>query len=250
MDKTLLKNRFAKAAHTYQANALAQERISLRMIELLKEHTHGVFPRIYEFGCGTGFYSRQLERTFAPEQLILNDLCQEMQCSCQEWIADNKKIRFTVGDAENMTLPTQLNLLTSCSTMQWFHAPIDFLKRSQSALVENGIVAISTFGTNNLKEIYALTKTGLTYLSKEEWVENLGEAYQIVHAEEEEFSLPFRQPIDVLYHLKRTGVNGIANHRFTKPTLQQFIRDYEAFKTTDGSYRLTYHPIYLVLRKK
>ena len=249
MDKTLLKNRFAKAAQTYQDNALAQERISLKMIDLLKKHTDGAFSQIYEFGCGTGIYSRLLKKEFNPAQLILNDLCGEMQHRCIDLTENDTSVIFSVGDAEKTTLPNRLNLLTSCSTLQWFQSPINYLKRCESSLVENGIIAFSTFGQDNLKEIFSLTQTGLKYLTRDELVEELSGTYHIIYSEEERFSLTFSRPIDILYHLKKTGVNGVTNHRFTKTTLQHFIDKYESFKTPDGQYRLTYHPIYILLQK-
>lgn len=39
--------------------------------------------RVVEFGCGTGTYSRLLLRSFRPEHLLLNDLCEEMRHSAE-----------------------------------------------------------------------------------------------------------------------------------------------------------------------
>ena len=70
-------------------------------------------------------------------------------------------------------------------------------------------------------------------------------------AEEEHTTLTFSSPKDVLQHLKQTGVTGIRRETWTKGQLIDFIADYaRLFTTPDGQVTLTYHPIYIILKRQ
>ena len=108
----------------------------------------------------------------------------------------------------------------------------------------------------NLQEIKALTGQGLDYLSIEDLQEKLlNNGFEILHLSEHLESLSFDHPKQILQHLKATGVTATAsNFRWTKQTLTDFYQNYQQFLTHDASgetlYRLTYHPIYIIAKKK
>ena len=81
MNKTIIAERFSKAISTYPREANVQRQIADKMIRLLQKHIPSPCPKVIEFGCGTGIYSRMLLRTLRPEELLLNDLCPEMRSS-------------------------------------------------------------------------------------------------------------------------------------------------------------------------
>ena len=112
-------------------------------------------------------------------------------------------------------------------------------------------MGFSTFGENNLIEIKKLTGQGLNYYSSEVLKQKLEESgFEIVFIEEEQKHLYFDHPKSVLQHLKATGVTATAkSHRWTKQSLQQFYSDYQQFYDEQG-FRLTYHPIYVIARRK
>ena len=137
MDKRLIAERFAKARGTYDREARVQQQVAERMMRLVLQHTGGDafrFRNVVEFGCGTGSYSSILLHTLKPETLLLNDLCPEME-ECVENLpsaggspqagpsAGGTVVRFRAGDAEELDFPTGTDLLTSCSTLQWFTDP-------------------------------------------------------------------------------------------------------------------------------
>ena len=74
MNKTIIAERFSKAISTYPREANVQRQIADKMIRLLQKHIPSPCPKVIEFGCGTGIYSRMLLRTLRPEELLLNDL--------------------------------------------------------------------------------------------------------------------------------------------------------------------------------
>ncbi len=218
MDKQLIAARFAKARNTYTREARVQQQVAEKMMQLIKE-PYTRFRRVVEFGCGTGSYSRILLHTLQPEALLLNDLCREME-ECVKELCDGTTVQFVPGDAEAIDFPGETDLITSCSTLQWFNDPGAFWH-------------------------------GLDYLSVEELQALLSPGFDILHAEEEVISLPFPTPQAVLKHLKQTGVTGTEKRMWTRSRLQSFCKEYPTrFSDAAGNVSLTYHPIYIIARKK
>ena len=127
MNKTIIAERFSKAISTYPREANVQRQIANKMIRLLQKHIPSPCPKVIEFGCGTGIYSRMLLRTLRPEELLLNDLCPEMRYCCEDLLRE-KQVSFLSGDAETISFPDKSTLITSCSALQWFDSPEDSLK--------------------------------------------------------------------------------------------------------------------------
>lgn len=250
MDKRLIAERFARARATYSREARVQQQVAERMMARIQSVLPDFLPRrVVEFGCGTGLYSNLLYETWHPELLYLNDLCPEMEL-CLRNLTAHHGVTFTPGDAETCPLPGGLNLLTSCSTLQWFDSPNRFFQRSQSLLADKGILAFSTFGGNNLYEIRELTGKGLAYPSLQEletWLSRAG--FHILRMDEEEVTLTFPTPIDILRHLRMTGVTGTSGHTWSRGRLTTFTESYFERFRTDGGVSLTYHPVYVVTQK-
>lgn len=168
----------------------------------------------------------------------------------------NQKISFLPGDAEKIPFPEQLHLITSCSTLQWFDSVQQFFARCQEVLKEEGYLAFSTFGEKNMTEIRQLTGRGLPYHTKEELENWLAKDYTLIYSSEESIPMRFHSPMDVLYHLKQTGVTGLnqsANHSWTRKDLSDFCTRYcNLFgdEKDPKSVLLTYHPIYIIAKKK
>lgn len=268
MDKQLIAERFAKARGTYTREARVQQQVAEKMMHLLthkgcpdntlNDHTHDAdhncfahrFNHIVEFGCGTGSYSRILLHKLQPETLLLNDLCKEME-ECVSELCCSPNVRFLPDDAESLDFPEETDLITSCSTLQWFNDPAAFFTRCHRSLVTDGILAFSTFGAENMHQIRTLTGYGLNYLPIEELQALLSPHFDILHAEEEIVSLSFDTPQSVLKHLKQTGVTGTEKKVWTRSHLQSFCENYtQLFSNKEGTISLTYHPIYIIARKK
>lgn len=289
IDKTLVAERFARARKTYAREAKVQRQVAEKMIGLIEAHTARIKYRdIVEIGCGTGAFSRLLKERLQPESCLFNDLCPEMEefvaalCDGNNPAAGRRGcfettslfesgIRFEAGDAEQLTFPRPLDLIASCSTFQWFSDLQRFFHRAHAALNDGGILAFTTFGEENMREIRSLTGSGLDYTSPSRLREMLHEAsFDILHFEEEVVSLSFPSPKDVLKHLRMTGVTGTTKSMWTPHRFALFCREYEARfgveKETEKKavekeagkevaeeakkgVTLTYHPIYIIARK-
>lgn len=267
MDKALIRSRFSRAMDSYGEFAGAQRDIADKMcrkICALPEFGHtGLSPAdigpVLEVGCGAGMFTRMLLSCFRPESLTLVDICPEARQAAGDILCrEDIRPEFICGDAERCSLPDGMALVVSCSALQWFEDQAAFLHKCAGLLMDGGVLAISTFGPDNLKEIKALTGCGLQYRPLG-WYCDVLEAsgLQTVTAEEENMVLSFSSPAEVLRHLKNTGVTGIVRTAWTRGSLVSFSKRYYGLygkRLSDGSVSaevpLTYNPVYLIARKR
>ena len=76
INKQLITRRFSRAIESYNREATAQKQIAGRLNDMLAHYLPARPRHVLEIGSGTGFLTRPLLRTFHPEKLILNDICQ------------------------------------------------------------------------------------------------------------------------------------------------------------------------------
>lgn len=248
MDKELIKKRFGRAASTYSHEATAQQRVAGRLAAMVLGHVPAPWHRcVWEVGCGTGLFTRAYLQAATPGQMWLNDICPEMEASLAPLLSG--RVHFAAADAERAVPPPGVSLIVSCSALQWFDSPLAFLRRCREALLPRGYMAMATFGRDNFREIRSLTGAGLTYSTMGEWQRELeAMGFRVMQAMEEEMTMWFPSPVDVLRHLKRTGVTGIRRQAWTRESLDAFADKYRhRFAAGDGRVPLTYHPIYLIL---
>lgn len=249
IDKDLITHRFSRAIDTYDREAVAQRQIAVRMGNMLNRYLPPHCNRVLEIGCGTGFLTRRLLDMFRPDRLTLNDICPDMR-NCFTDLLDTERAVFQAGDAELADFPAEQDLIVSCSALQWFVHPEKFFEHCNVLLNRRGHIAFSTFGQDNLKEVTAVTGNGLTYRSLEEWRQMLAPRYDIVAASEERIRMDFDTPLQVLYHLKHTGVTAVGRQTWTRNDLKRFCNEYARRFTEGERVTLTYHPIYMIARKR
>ncbi|WP_455672476.1 malonyl-ACP O-methyltransferase BioC [Phocaeicola sp.] len=249
INKQLIAHRFSRAVESYNREAVAQKQIAHRMNDMLAHYLPERPKRVLEIGSGTGFLTRCLMDTLHPEKLILNDICREMG-TCFTDLLVNKQVTFVPGDAEKLSFPSGQDLIVSCSAIQWFISPGQFFERCNALLSGRGYFAFTTFGKENLKEVATVTGNGLHYHSLKELEQALQLHYDIVTASEEQIQLTFDTPLQVLYHLKHTGVTAVRQQAWTKGDLQHFCDQYARLFGNGKSVTLTYHPIYIIAKKK
>ena len=252
IDKSRVALRFAQAGQSYTEHAIAQKQICQHLMQLMLDHLPTQHQaRVLEIGCGSGNLSHLLLQNLQIDLLILNDLYAEVQ----QHFSQQQQLEWRIGDIEQLEFPTQLNLVTSSSALQWMTDLQAVFTKVAYALVQQGFFCFSIFGQQNLKEIKALTGQGLEYHTLSELQQVLTQTgFDVLHLSEQIKTLHFSHPKQVLQHLKATGVTATsASHRWTKKTLQQFYQDYQQFSEIDQQgqtqYVLSYHPIYCIARR-
>lgn len=231
-DKSLIEKRFARSLHRYHTMAVVQRRIADRLSCLIPECD----PRlIVEIGAGSGFLTERLLVRFPEARIIANDITSRSG----DFLPS--EVEFVAADGELMDLPSATDLVASASTLQWFDDLPRFIKRTHKALTPGGVLAVATFGRQNFAEIAGT----LEYYTLEQ-IERISceIGFSVCHSEEWIEQMEFETPLEVLRHIKATGVNAVSSDRWTSGQLHDFIENYPAPAT------LTFHPIIVILCKK
>lgn len=245
-----IHDRFTRALSSYDQHADAQHLISRKLTALLLQHTGNSYHRLLEIGCGTGGFTRYLKENCNIGQWVVNDLCSACEAKINELLPTSTP-RFIAGDAESMPFPGPFDLIASASAFQWIKRPEPFLRKIAGLLTPGGTLLFSTFAPGNLKEIKELTGKGLTYPSPSELSSWLTPGFRLLHIEEETIPLAFPTPLEVLRHLKNTGVTATGSTPWTRGMQETFCLRYnELFRTDNNQVTLTYRPVYVVAVKK
>lgn len=245
-----IQHLFTRALSSYDSNADAQHRISRKLADLLPRYIGTHYDSVLEIGCGTGGFTSCLKDRCNIATWTLNDLCE----ACREKVEmqfPDLRLRFIPGDAEQVSFPGKFDLIASASAFQWMKQPAPFLHKLSGLLMPKGTLLFSTFASGNLNEIKELTGKGLTYPTTCQLSEWLRTDFHLLHAEEEEIVLTFGNPLDVLRHLKATGVTATGNGNWTRGMQEEFCRRYTTlFSNNNKQVTLTYRPLYLLAVKK
>lgn len=259
IDSLSIAQRFAKAGQSYHAHAIVQKQIAQQLAEYMQQYLSEYCPRYIsgrylEIGCGSGHLSQillQQNSYFQPTTYYCNDLYSEVQ----QHFAVDTRLHWLIGNIERLVLPGQLDLIVSSSALQWMQDIDALLEKMHAALKPHAFLCFSSFGADNLNQIKRLTGQGLDYLSLEQWQVKLQQhGFEVILLRDQVETLYFEHPLDVLKHLKATGVTATAQqYRWSKQSLQQFYQDYQALSSKDMhqqlQYPLSYHPLYCIARR-
>ena len=248
VNKDIVKKRFVKSIETYRENAVVQESIALKLINNIREFLPNKINSVFEIGSGTGILTEKILKNFEINQYYCNDIVEDYDLVLKNL---SSSIRFIAGDIEKIEFPKNLDVIISSSTFQWLN---DFEKFSlnikKSLNNKDSIIALSSFGTQNFNEIRTIEKEGLNYLSKDEYKNILEENYEILYSFEEIKEMYFSNPTNILKHFKLTGVNGTSRKFWTKKNLKEFSDQYINLFSSEKGVRLTYNPIYFIVKPK
>ncbi|MDR2963155.1 MAG: malonyl-ACP O-methyltransferase BioC [Bacteroidales bacterium] len=247
--KKHITRRFGKSIESYKTQATVQREMCTLLVQILLQISAKP-SQVLEIGCGTGFLTKEFLKTFCVQSYTANDITPAMTQEI-EHIAQKtaQHIEFLAGDAENISFLRCFDTIISASTLQWFHNLPQFFKNIQHYLLPQGILAFTTFGTENFKEITTLTEQSLYYYSAEELRELLAPDFHILHCETYCKTLYFSQAIEVLQHIRQTGVNTLSSELWTKSRLQQFCANYQSMFSSEKGLSLTYNPICIIAQR-
>ena len=249
INKEEVGQRFKRSMLSYDANARVQKLVVERLETMITSVAGVRDGKILEIGCGTGLLTRRLKRDFPEAGLYLNDLVRDLCYHAADGNSVPGECCFP-GDVEKIAFPSCFDLIVSASTFQWFTTPGETFRKLAGCLKTGGLMVYSTFGKHNLREIRLTTGGGLDYRCKEEMSELLSPCFEVEEVAEELHVIEFDSPLEVLQHLKRTGVNVSGNPTiWTKGRVDAFINDYNTRFAVNGKVTLTYHPLYFVCRK-
>lgn len=243
INPAIIKKQFEKSFDTYNLNASVQKIMAQKMIsKLCKIRTN--YDNILELGAGTGLLTEEIKKNLKFQKFYANDLIAKSESYIKKIIPD---IVFYCGNAKRIKPAQKMDLIISNAMFQWFKNLDEISKIYRNTLNKDGILAFSSFSPKNYKEIREVTGISLEYKTLEEIYNIFSSDYNILYNEEFENILKFNSPLEILAHMKNTGVNCLSNNSWTFKDVKEFC---EKYKNIYPENTLTYSSIIFICRKK
>ena len=274
INKELVERRFSQNAKWYDEVTPVQSGMAENLIKyLFKAIPTRSIKSILELGCGTGKLTQLLFQRFPNCKLTGVDISFEMIRRLKQKITEDLDATLITADAETVLdrdffKSKQFDLIISNTTVQWFNRPLITLKKYQSLLSRDGMLAFSTFGPDTffeLREAFlsAERRLGLphrdrmlSFIPAKQWEKNLADQneqkfFAIKEDYREETFLSVR---DFLYTIKKTGAtNPFRNNAsFLTPSLyKRMVEEYQKHHTVTQSNKIkaTFHLVYVLYSK-
>lgn len=240
-DPKTIKNQFKKSIDTYEKYAVVQSLAADKLIDALPEEN---YSSILELGCGSGLLTKKLVQKISFQKYYANDIVDKSKVYIDKILND---YTFLGGSALRLNVNRQFNLIISNALFQWFDNLEKSLEYLKTYLAKNGTLAFTTFAPDNYKEIRTLTGLSLEYKSVNEIKKILEKNFEILTLESFEYTMHFRNPLEVLVHMKNTGVNAICSKPLSVKKVKVFC---DRYKETYPDLSLTYSPIIAVAKLK
>lgn len=236
--KPMVGRRFGRAAGTYTESASVQADVAAKLEGLWSDLEPGrSYGHVIEVGSGTGIFTRLYSAERKIERLTLWDIA---ECPAENYPAGSA---FSCTDAETaitMQPDGSADAVVSSSTLQWFNSPRRFMREVARVLRPGGMAVLSAYGADTFGEIAALQPSRLPYLDQAGWVAIIPDSLETLFVGQERLPLRFGSASEMAAHLRQTGVNATGGGSVAAARALMRITDPI----------LTYHPIYMVLRKR
>ena len=238
----IIKNQFEKSMDKYDENAVVQkltaQKLVQKLIKIKKDYIN-----ILELGSGTGILAKELIKNINYKKYYANDLVEKSKKYLSDIVPE---FTFICGNAQKITTPQKMDLIISNAMFQWF-SNLEKLKENLLKMLEkDGILAFSTFSPENYREIKQLCGISLEYKTIDELKSIFSKNFEILYTEEFQYTMQFTNPLEILAHMKNTGVNSLTMSHWTFKEVKEFC---EKYKSAYSNLTLTYAPIILICKK-
>jgi malonyl-CoA O-methyltransferase len=254
INKQLVRERFCRTLQSYGRHAVVQKAMAAELSEIIgREEPGRSFERVLEVGSGSGALMSELLSRCSVKTYYANDLVEESRVSLLG-VLDHFPVgefHFLAGDIEcQKQLPSALDLVVSNATLQWLDDLDGFFRTMSDHLKPGGMLAFTTFGPSNMREISSIEGVGLSYHTLGELELLAGRYFELTLSREEERRMEFSSPEAMLHHIQQTGVNGLLRRSWSKSRYLHFIAEYRRLFSCENGVYLTYHPLYCCLKKR
>ncbi|EAL1376769.1 malonyl-ACP O-methyltransferase, partial [Campylobacter jejuni] len=203
-----------------------------KLCEILKDLKISHFEKVFEFGCGRGELSKKLQNFITFDEYLKNDIL--------DFKENSNILIFDMNEISKQDLSKEkFDLIVSNATLQWLDLK-QIIPSLRDMLNQNGILLLSTFAKQNLKEIKQSTGFGLNYFSLNELEQIFKIYFNEVKITQELVELSFDNALDVFRHLKLSGVNSLGFYPLNKGFLKEFEEKFQN--------KLTYHPVFILCK--
>jgi malonyl-CoA O-methyltransferase len=260
IDKREVRRAFSKAAINYDASAVLQREVCVRLLEKLdciKIHP----SRVLDAGSGTGWGARQLGERYRKAEIITLDIALGMLQLARGkpglWsrlFAPGRQ-SFVCADAEALPLAGQsTEMIWSNLALQWCNdLPATFVELHR-VLKADGLLIFSTFGPDTLQELRAAFHgaDGYSHVNRFADMHDIGDmlgtaGFADPVMEMEKITLTYNDVRAVMQDLRSIGAHnataGRAHGLMGKTRWECIARNYESMRR-DGKLPATFEIIY------
>jgi malonyl-CoA O-methyltransferase len=261
LDRRAVRAGFARAAATYDANAVLQREIASRLAARL-EYIRLDPQCILDLGCGTGILTDRLQQRYPRAGLVGVDLAMPMvqaarRRSRPRWLfrPGRPRVRFVNAAAEALPFADgSFDLIASSLVLQWCD-PEAVFRECRRVLRPGGLLVFTSFGPDTLRELRSAWRAVDNAVHVHDFVDmhDLGDA--LVRArladpvmDSERLTLTYAGVREVLRDLKGIGAHNAASARPAgltgKARFARFCAAYEDWRQPDGRLPASYEVVY------
>jgi malonyl-CoA O-methyltransferase len=260
IDKRAVRRSFSKAATQYDAAAVMQREVCVRMLQRLdciKEKPDAIL----DVGSGTGWGTRQLGERYPAAQVVALDIAMGMlQASrgTSSWwnklFAGNAR-HYVCADMEALPIKANsIDMVWSNLAMQWCNDLPATLVELQRVMKVDGLLMFSTFGPDTLKEIRSAFQgvDGYTHSNRFADMHDIGDmllagGFADPVMDMEYITLTYNDVKAVMQDLRSIGAHNATAGRATgmmgKQAWGRVLENYEKLRH-DGKLPATFEVIY------
>ncbi|MEX6701067.1 malonyl-ACP O-methyltransferase BioC [Peribacillus frigoritolerans] len=270
IDKRLLSKRFSEHAQTYDAYANVQKNMAKQLVDLLPQKNTNHKINILEIGCGTGYLTRLLVKTFPNAAITAVDLAPGM-VEVAKRLTKEDRVTFLCTDIEEMALNENYDLIISNATFQWLNDIPATLEKLFTRLTAEGSLIFSTFGIDTFQELHSSyeqakeklqlsmdSSPGQTFYTLEELSQvceaaiPYSAAAPIEITKIEKLELEYFQTVREFFtSIKKIGAaNSNKENYCQRPSLfRELINIYDTEFRNDSGVKATYHCLFFKIKK-
>ncbi|GAB5605293.1 malonyl-ACP O-methyltransferase BioC [Sideroxyarcus sp. TK5] len=260
IDKKQVRQAFSRAAADYDAAAVMQREVCIRMLEKL-DYIKLQPAHLLDVGSGTGWGTRQLGERYPKADVTALDIAlgmlQHARGTAGWWrkLFQGRRERFLCADVEALPLASgSVDMVWSNLALQWCNdLPATFVELHR-ILRTDGLLMFSCFGVDTLKELRIAFRDvdGYNHLNRFVDMHDVGD--MLVAAgfadpvmEMEKITLTYEDARAVMQDLKSIGAHNVTAGRATgmmgKAAWQRVIENYETLRR-HGKLPATFEIVY------
>jgi len=254
--KGRIKKNFSSAVDSYSSVADVQKETARRLANSIKpwKYTIPVGP-VLELGCGTGFFTRQLEQLFPERTLEITDLSEEMVHICKEGAPDRNDISFRSMDAENLPRKKKYPCIVHNFVAQWFKDPAYTMEKVMEQIKPGGLMVASFPGEKTFPEWREQCRkldipfTGNKLPEVEEMVIKLSMGPHQVDFYEDTITQNFNSALEFFRMLHALGAHTSFNDdQMNTAELRKLISHWDSKSDTE-EITVSWHIVFLAVKK-
>ena len=204
--KNKVRDKFNRAALTYDQSCSVQNAICLQAIYLLLNYQR-IFDNIVDFGCGAGESTRHLMKHLNFNYCYAVDLAERPLAVARSKLSYASKINWIHSDFDQpIRITKPLELIFCNMGLQWSNDIPRAIHLWQNYLNNQGLLLFSIPITGNFPELKEAFKPSLLNHKEIAYILK-ADGWHLVTQEFKSVEVQFNNQIEALKALKATGVN-------------------------------------------